>query len=126
MEENLLMLTDGAAEAIRKICKSESMPDDCRLRVRVVGGGCAGFSYDMNFDEVTEGGTTRPAVASDPVSEMDKVIEHKGVTLIVDTMSLMYIVGTTIDYVDTLQATGFKFENPNTSSQCGCGSSFSV
>jgi iron-sulfur cluster insertion protein len=81
------------------------------LRLRVVGGGCAGFSYDLYFDE--------PA-------EVDRQFETAGVRCIVDEMSLMYLVGTEIDYVEGLQGAGFKFNNPNVKSTCGCGSSFSV
>jgi iron-sulfur cluster insertion protein len=124
--DDILTLTDEAAEAVRNIYKNEGMPEDCRLRIKVVGGGCAGFSYEMNFDEITEGETTRPAVSGDPVSEMDKVVLQKGITLIVDSMSLMYILGVEIDFVETDFGGGFKFNNPGTKSTCGCGSSFSV
>ena len=82
-----------------------------RRRVDAAGGGCAGFQYDLYFDEVAEG---------------DMTFESSGVTLISDQMSFMYLMGTTIDYVEGLQGAGFKFENPNTTGSCGCGSSFSV
>lgn len=124
--EELITLTEKAAEAVFKIFEAEGMPKDCRLRVKVVGGGCSGFSYEMNFDEITEGDQTRPALASDVVSPGDRVVEQRGVTLVVDDMSLTYLFGTEIDYVETLAATGFKFNNPTSTSTCGCGSSFSV
>ena len=81
------------------------------LRLRVVGGGCSGFAYDLYFDQVTE---------------MDRTFDSHGVKLVVDQMSLQYLAGTTVDYVEGLQGAGFKFGNPNVKSTCGCGSSFSV
>ncbi len=81
------------------------------LRLRVVGGGCAGFSYDLYFDEATE---------------VDRQVDVNGVKMVVDEMSLMYLMGTEIDYNESLQGAGFKFNNPNVKSTCGCGSSFSV
>ena len=82
------------------------------LRLRVIGGGCAGFSHDMYFE--------------DKWSEMDEIIQHGDVKLIVDPLSYQYLEGTTIDYVENLYGSGFKFLNPNIKSTCGCGSSFSV
>lgn len=94
-----------------------------------MGGGCAGFQYDMAFDDkvVEEDGEERtvPALSGDPLRSGDRKLEFDGVTIVVDEMSLMYIYGTVIDYVDTLQGAGFKFENPNVKNTCGCGSSFS-
>ncbi len=81
------------------------------LRLRVVGGGCSGFSYDLYFDSV---------------ADADKTLDSHGVKLVVDQMSLMYLVGTEVDYVEGLQGAGFKFNNPNVKSTCGCGSSFSA
>ena len=78
---------------------------------RVVGGGCAGFSYDLYFDQP---------------QEMDRSFDVKGVKLICDQMSLMYLVGTEVDYVEGLHGAGFKFINPNEKSSCGCGTSFQV
>ncbi len=93
--------------------------------MKVVGGGCSGFAYDMAFDEVQDGETVRPATTEDPKQELDRLYQIDGVNLVVDEMSLMYMLGTEIDYVEELAATGFKFNNPQSSS-CACGSSFSV
>jgi iron-sulfur cluster insertion protein len=104
---------------------------DARLRVKVIGGGCAGFEYDISFDERTEldaeGNEVKLSVAAtDSISQTDVKLTQHGVTIVIDEMSLMYIRGTTIDYVDTLQGAGFKFNNPNVKSTCGCGQSFST
>ena len=109
--ESLLQITPVAALKVNEIRDAEGIEANMALRVRVVGGGCAGFSYDLYFDE--------PA-------EVDRQFEVAGVRCIVDEMSLMYLVGTEIDYVEGLQGAGFKFQNPNVKSTCGCGSSFSV
>lgn len=106
-----LTLTPVAAEKVLEIRKAEEIEDSYALRVKVIGGGCAGFQYDLFFDEYAEG---------------DNVMEIHGVKLICDQMSFMYLMGTTIDYVEGLQGAGFKFNNPNTTGSCGCGSSFSV
>ena len=107
----IVHLTALAAEKVQEIRAAEGIADDKCLRVRVVGGGCAGFSYDLYFDDATA---------------LDKSFTVQGVKLAVDEMSLMYMVGTTNDYVETLQGAGFKFNNPNVKSTCGCGSSFAV
>src|SRR5450432_223571 len=99
----LIMLSDKAAE--------KSIEDSYALRLKVQGGGCSGFSYDLYFDQP---------------QEMDRAFEVKGVKLMCDQMSLMYLVGTEVDYVEGLHGAGFKFVNPNVKSTCGCGSSFSV
>jgi iron-sulfur cluster insertion protein len=109
--ESLVLITPVAAIKVNEIRDAEGIEGNMALRVRVVGGGCAGFSYDLYFDE--------PA-------EVDRQFEVGGVRCIVDEMSLMYLVGTEIDYVEGLQGAGFKFQNPNVKSTCGCGSSFSV
>jgi iron-sulfur cluster assembly accessory protein len=109
--ESMLLITDGAATKVNEIRSTEGIENTMALRLRVVGGGCAGFSYDLYFDE--------PA-------EVDRQFEVAGVKCVVDEMSLMYLVGTEIDYVEGLQGAGFKFQNPNVKSTCGCGSSFSV
>jgi len=107
----IVKLTALAAQKVMEIRAAEAIEDAMALRVRVVGGGCAGFSYDLYFDEITE---------------MDKEYSIHGVRVIVDQMSLMYLVGTEVDYVEGLQGAGFKFNNPNVKSTCGCGSSFSA
>jgi iron-sulfur cluster assembly accessory protein len=107
----MLALTDKAAEKVKEIRSAEGIEEKQVLRLRVVGGGCSGFTYDLYFDEKTE---------------TDKTFESNGVEMIVDQMSLMYLMGTEVDYVEGLQGAGFKFQNPNTKSTCGCGSSFSA
>jgi iron-sulfur cluster insertion protein len=109
--ESMLRITPVAAGKVNEIRQAEGIENNMALRLRVVGGGCAGFSYDLYFDE--------PA-------EVDRQFEVEGVKCVVDEMSLMYLVGTEIDYVEGLQGAGFKFQNPNVKSTCGCGSSFSV
>jgi iron-sulfur cluster insertion protein len=108
-EELLVSLTLLAAEKVLEIKSAEGIEDDMALRLRVVGGGCSGFSYDLYFDAK---------------NEMDREVDCHGVHMVVDQMSLMYLVGTEIDYVEGLAGAGFKFHNPNVKSTCGCGSSF--
>ena len=109
--ESMVLITPVAATKVNEIRDAEGIETNMALRLRVVGGGCAGFSYDLYFDEV---------------SEVDRAFPIQGVQVVVDEMSLMYLVGTEIDYVEGLQGAGFKFNNPNVKSTCGCGSSFSV
>ena len=105
-----IQVTDKAAEAIRNIMKKEGL-EDHGLRVAVVGGGCSGMSYRLNFEK-------------DP-GEGDKVFEDKGVRLYIDNKSYLFVNGTVLDYSDGLTGTGFTFNNPNAKSSCGCGQSFS-
>ena|SRR5665647_32711 len=109
--ESMVLITPTAATKITEIRGAEGIEPGMALRLRVVGGGCAGFSYELYFDETTE---------------VDRQLEIAGVKVVVDEMSLMYLVGVEIDYVEGLQGAGFKFNNPNVKSTCGCGSSFSV
>jgi iron-sulfur cluster assembly accessory protein len=109
--ESMVQITPVAATKVNEIRGAEGIEDHLALRLRVVGGGCAGFNYDLYFDE--------PA-------EVDRQFDVAGVKVVVDEMSLMYLVGTEIDYVEGLQGAGFKFNNPNVKTTCGCGSSFSV
>lgn len=106
-----LQLTETAAAKVTEIREAEAIEENYALRVKVMGGGCSGFQYDLYFDEA----------AAD-----DNVFESHGVKLVSDPMSFMYLMGTEIDYVEGLQGAGFKFNNPNTTGSCGCGSSFSV
>ncbi|MDB4980296.1 MAG: iron-sulfur cluster assembly accessory protein [Myxococcales bacterium] len=110
-EQPLVLLSDKAAEKVREIRTEENIEDGYALRLKVQGGGCSGFSYDLYFDQP---------------QETDRGFDVKGVKLICDEMSLMYLVGTEVDYVEGLSGAGFKFQNPNVKSTCGCGSSFSV
>jgi iron-sulfur cluster assembly accessory protein len=87
-------------------------PMPAGLRIGVVGGGCSGFSYSMNFEN--------------SAGMMDKVFNFEELKVFVDATSLMYLNGCIVDYIETLEAAGFKFENPNVKSTCGCGSSFNV
>jgi iron-sulfur cluster assembly accessory protein len=107
----MLSLTEKAAEKVKEIRQAEGIEDVMALRLRVVGGGCSGFSYDLYFDSA---------------QDSDKIFDSFGVKLVVDQMSLMYLVGTEVDYVEGLHGAGFKFQNPNVKSTCGCGSSFSA
>lgn len=103
-------LTDRAARRIAEILKDE--PADVMLRVAVTGGGCSGFQYDFCFDD---------ARASD-----DLVIEKNGATVLIDPISLDFLKGAEIDFVDEMIGAAFKVNNPNATSSCGCGTSFSV
>jgi len=106
-----IALTDTAVSKVKEIMAQQD-PVPAGLRVGVVGGGCSGFSYSMSFEN-------QPGM-------MDKVFNFDGLKVFVDATSAMYLNGCVVDYVETLEAAGFKFENPNVKSTCGCGSSFSV
>ena len=106
-----LSLTEVAADKVKEIREGDSIEEHYALRVKVMGGGCSGFQYDLYFDEHQEG---------------DFVFDSHEVPLLIDQMSFMYLMGTQIDYVEGLQGAGFKFNNPNVTGSCGCGSSFSV
>ncbi|MFK8001134.1 MAG: iron-sulfur cluster insertion protein [Polyangiales bacterium] len=107
----MLTLTTKAAEKVREIQDAEGLHDQ-GLRVKVVGGGCSGFSYDLFFEDET--------------TDLDQQFESHGVPLFVDMMSFQYLEGTEIDYVEGLHGAGFKFVNPQAKATCGCGSSFSA
>ncbi len=104
-------LTSRAADKVREIRTEEKIQDGYALRLKVLGGGCSGFAYDLYFDQA---------------QDIDHAFESNGVKMLCDQMSLMYLMGTEVDYVESLQGSGFKFNNPNEKSTCGCGSSFSV
>jgi iron-sulfur cluster insertion protein len=106
-----LTFTDNAANKVRDLIAEEGNPD-LKLRVFVTGGGCSGFQYGFTFDEVA--------------SEDDTVMQKNGVTLLIDPMSFQYLVGAEIDYSEGLQGSQFVIKNPNATSTCGCGSSFSA
>jgi iron-sulfur cluster assembly accessory protein len=105
----MLTLTQVAAEKVKAIMKSEGAPADHGLRVSVMGGGCSGFQYRLLFDAAKEG---------------DEILELNGVRLMVDPKSLLYLVGTEVDFVDGLNGSGFTLKNPNVKGSCGCGQSF--
>jgi iron-sulfur cluster assembly accessory protein len=106
-----LSLTPNAIAKVKEIMAQQD-PVPAGLRMGVVGGGCSGFSYSMSFEN--------------SAGMMDKVLTFEGLKVFVDATSMMYLAGCNIDYVETLEGAGFKFENPNVKSTCGCGSSFSV
>jgi iron-sulfur cluster insertion protein len=107
----MITLTDRGAEKVREIALAEGL-DGQGLRLSVKGGGCSGFSYDLYFE--------------DKPTDMDELFESHGVKLYVDPLSAQYLENTEIDYVETLQGAGFKFNNPNVKGTCGCGHSFSA
>jgi iron-sulfur cluster assembly accessory protein len=106
-----LKLTPKAIEMVRKMRAKEGLDADHGLRIGVVGGGCSGFQYKLNFDTAKDG---------------DRVTNFDDVRVFVDEISLQYVAGTTLDYVEGLHGAGFKFDNPRASRTCGCGSSFSA
>jgi iron-sulfur cluster assembly accessory protein len=106
-----ISLTPNAIAKVKEIMAQQN-PLPSGLRVGVVGGGCSGFSYSMSFEN--------------NAGMMDKVFDMDGLKVYVDATSIMYLNGCTVDYVETLEGAGFKFENPNVKSTCGCGSSFNV
>lgn len=109
--KELIVLTERAARQIKKIRQQEQHADDVLLRVGVKGGGCSGLSYTIDFDNK---------------QDMDTVVEQHGVKLVVDKRHALYLDGTIVDFKDGLDARGFTFENPQASTTCGCGSSFSA
>jgi iron-sulfur cluster insertion protein len=106
-----LVFTDSAADKVRQLIEEEGNAA-LKLRVFVQGGGCSGFQYGFTFDEET--------------GEDDTVMEKNGVSLLIDAMSYQYLVGAEIDYKDGLEGAQFVIKNPNATTTCGCGSSFSA
>lgn len=104
----MITMTDRAAAKVQEIATAEDLTSQ-GLRLRVVGGGCAGFTYDLYFEDQT--------------TDMDEEFESKGVKLYVDPLSFQYLTDTEIDYVEGVHGSGFKFNNPNVTGSCGCGSS---
>ncbi len=104
-------ISTKASGEIKKLLSEEDMPNGF-LRVRVVPGGCSGFSYEMGFDDETE--------------ESDQVFESDGVKVAIDELSYPYMNGSTLDFKDGLNGTGFAIENPNATGSCGCGQSFNA
>jgi iron-sulfur cluster assembly protein len=107
-------LSESAAKEIKSIIKDQGLPEDkTRLRVGVKGGGCSGFSYMLDLVE-------------DPPSDSDELLESNGVKIVCDMKSYLYLNGASIDFKDEVMGRGFVFKNPNATSSCGCGSSFSA
>ena len=108
----MISVTEKAKERISALRVEEGRPENHNIRVSVKGGGCSGLMYDLGFDE-----EVKPA---------DQIFEDRGVKILVDKKSLLYLLGTTLDFSDGLNGKGFQFINPNASRTCGCGESFSV
>ncbi len=106
-----VIFTEAATDKVKSLIEDEGN-DQLKLRVYITGGGCSGFQYGFTFDETQ--------------AEDDTVVEKNGVTLLIDPMSFQYLVGAKIDYLEDLQGARFVIENPNATTTCGCGSSFSV
>ena len=109
-DETPILLTPSAVDAVQKALKEEGEEGDF-LRISVVGGGCSGYQYGLDFDKEERMG--------------DLALDYNGVKVVVDPMSAGYLRGTVVDYVTGLNGTGFQFKNPNAKRTCGCGSSFS-
>ena len=105
----MISLTDKAVKKVREILNNDNKQDHA-LRIGVKGGGCSGFSYTLDIDKI--------------IAESDQVFEEKGIKIVVDAKSFIYLSGTQVDYVENLSGSGFSFSNPNATRSCGCGSSF--
>ncbi len=108
----MISVTDKAKSRITELRETEGHTPDYNIRVAVKGGGCSGLMYDLFFDNTTK--------------ETDEVFEDKDVKILVDKKSLLYLLGTTLDFSDGLNGKGFQFINPNATRTCGCGESFSI
>jgi len=108
----MLQITENAKEKILGLRNQEGQAENTNIRVSVQGGGCSGLMYDLSFDAT--------------IDEKDQVYEDKGIKILVDKKSLLYLIGTTLDFSDGLNGKGFQFVNPNASRTCGCGESFAV
>ena len=106
----MLTLTENAAKAVNNFIVSANKPV-AGLRIKVEGGGCSGLKYAMRLEEQADAG--------------DEVIDFDGVRVLIDSTSAPMLIGVTVDYVESMEGSGFKFENPNASGGCGCGKSFS-
>ncbi|MGQ0286709.1 iron-sulfur cluster insertion protein ErpA [Pasteurellaceae bacterium 22721_9_1] len=106
-----LHFTDAAANKVKALITDEENPE-LKLRVYITGGGCSGFQYGFTFDE--------------KVNDGDLIVENSGVKLVIDPMSLQYLIGGTVDYTEGLEGSRFIVKNPNATTTCGCGSSFSI
>ncbi len=113
VEQDTVILTETAAREVRSIVEQQELDaDKVRLRVGVKGGGCSGFSYLLDLTETQK--------------DSDEVFEQHGIKIIVDPKSMLYLGGVTVDFKDEIMGRGFVFNNPNATSSCGCGSSFSA
>jgi iron-sulfur cluster assembly protein len=107
----MIQMTDTAIEKVRTILDTQE-PKPAGLRISVVGGGCSGFSYSMAFENAQ--------------GMLDKTYDFEGLKVFIDQASLLYLDNVQVDYVESMEGSGFKFENPNVKSTCGCGSSFNA
>ena len=107
----MVNMTDRAVGKVKEILSAQE-PQPAGLRIAVVGGGCSGFSYSMAFENAP--------------NMLDKTYSYEGLKIFVDQASMLYLDGAEVDYVESLEGAGFKFNNPNVKSTCGCGSSFSA
>lgn len=111
VDPTVLSLTDSAAQKVRRLRKEEG-DNELMLRVYVTGGGCSGFSYGFRFDSA--------------LNEDDANFDNGDVTLVIDSLSYQYLQGSTVDYTEGLEGARFVVDNPNATTSCGCGSSFSI
>lgn len=107
----MILVTDKAKDRLVSLRTQEGKPG-ANVRVSVKGGGCSGLRYDLTFDEM--------------IGDTDQVFEDKGIKILVDKKSILYLLGTTLDFSDGLNGKGFQFINPNATRTCGCGESFAV
>lgn len=108
----MIQVTDKAKEKLIQLRKEEGNADENIIRVAVQGGGCSGLMYQLDFDS--------------EIKENDKIFENQGIKILVDKKSMLYLLGTTLDFSGGLNGKGFQFINPNASRTCGCGESFAV
>lgn len=108
----MILITDKAKEHAIDLLKKDGKGEDYNIRVSVKGGGCSGLMYDLAFDNV--------------INPSDQIFEDKGMKILCDKKSLLYLLGTTLDFSDGLNGKGFQFVNPNAARTCGCGESFAV
>ena len=109
----IVRLSEKAADEVKRFMSEKNVPDGCVLRIALAGGGCSGFEPHLGFDNRID-------------EEADEVTEQFGIPVAIDRKFQMFMQGTTIDYLDGIDKRGFKFDNPNATSSCGCGKSFSV
>lgn len=108
----MITVSENAKQQAIKLMQEQKMPNDAFIRVGVKGGGCSGLTYNLKFDTQLE--------------DDDKVFEDKGIKVVCDKKSILYLAGTTLEYSGGLNGKGFIFNNPNASRTCGCGESFSI
>ena len=106
-----IVITEKAADEVRRVRVEQKFEDDMFLRIGVAGGGCSGFNYTLSFDSAFD-------------EQADSKFDQHGFAVVVDKKSALYLDGTTVDWYDGLEKRGFTFENPNATKTCGCGSSF--